>query len=322
MIGIPSLLQLSSDVADALKGTWAQMTELFLAQHDEDGAHTDITARSLTLTAKEATGASGDLTADGDATVGGDGVFGGKVEAFAQTAAFRSGFGNWGVLAGTGNGVPGALIGGVAHGFLFEAWPNIANSPFDPGSELRVWNLEQSTVRAFMRLGIISGVPTMIDGGSGASLALGDAVEPLLRVTTSTLALDGANAGEWTVVAFNAGDFTASAGTWTVVGGNVLTLRWMRVKKTLWLSFAIVNTNVSNAGVTLRIALPGGATVAATTYNYCRAIDAGAAEVVSVAVAPVGQTFLELYATAAAGTFANTGANNTTVSGMAIIEVS
>jgi hypothetical protein len=128
-------------------------------------------------------------------------------------------------------------------------------------------------------------------------------------------------AGEWASVSYAAGNFTASAGTWTVDAGDVVTHRYMLIGKTMWISFAFQNTDVSNAAVTLRLTLPGGATSAATTYSAIRAIDAGGVEVASIALCPVGQTYVEFYATSAAGTFGATAADNTTVSGMVVVEI-
>src|SRR6185295_9911006 len=57
MIGIPQRAQLPETTKDALTDTWAQMEEIFLAEHDEDGKHTTITADSVTtdmLTADDA----------------------------------------------------------------------------------------------------------------------------------------------------------------------------------------------------------------------------------------------------------------------------
>jgi hypothetical protein len=46
MIAIPGLYQLSGAVRTVVMDTWAQMTEIFVSQHDEAGGHTDVTASS------------------------------------------------------------------------------------------------------------------------------------------------------------------------------------------------------------------------------------------------------------------------------------
>ena len=48
MIAIPGLVQMTDWVARAFKDTWAQMEDIFLVEHDEDGHHTEITAQVVT----------------------------------------------------------------------------------------------------------------------------------------------------------------------------------------------------------------------------------------------------------------------------------
>jgi hypothetical protein len=72
--------------------------------------------------------------------------------------------------------------------------------------------------------------------------------------------------GEWTSVAFAAGNFTASGSmTWTVASGDQTTYAYTLIGKTMTLSFVIENSTVGGTGSTeLRIAIPGGFTPAKT----------------------------------------------------------
>jgi hypothetical protein len=72
--------------------------------------------------------------------------------------------------------------------------------------------------------------------------------------------------GQWQGVTFNAADFSADVGTWTVAAGDVASNRYVRLGQTAFWSVRVATTDVAGgpAGY-LRIALPAGWTVAATT---------------------------------------------------------
>lgn len=74
--------------------------------------------------------------------------------------------------------------------------------------------------------------------------------------------------GEWSSVAFDADNFTASGSmTWTVAEADVTTYAWTLVGNTLTLSFAIAATTVAGTPSTeLRIALPGELTATKAMY--------------------------------------------------------
>jgi hypothetical protein len=116
---------------------------------------------------------------------------------------------------------------------------------------------------------------------------------------------------------FAAGDFTASAGTWTVDSGDVSDYSYTVTDKLMTVWFSINDTDVSNAGVALRLAVPGGFTIAtgANCQNLIRVSDAGATEVAGIAQATGGLTYLILYASLAAGGFSSTSSDNTDVTG-------
>lgn len=120
MIAIPTL----ADVDTKLKDTWAQLTEIFVVEHDEDGHHTDITANSLTLTPNTDTGATG------NATVGGSGTFNGNVTADADGTIT-----NGPVVIGAHAAVGSVRAGpGIDIQHPTARWRIV---PFDPGSSDR-----------------------------------------------------------------------------------------------------------------------------------------------------------------------------------------
>jgi len=175
-------------IESAFRRTVAAITAGFQIEHKENGTHRDITANSLTVTADTATGAEGGITADGD------GVFGGDVVALDGTGG-ECGIG---ILA-TVNGATfqagepirhGLLLAGTT-GFWVESRP--AASPFNGGTnELRVWHLSHDAATPTLRLGLISSVPTLMDGGTGsAAISLGSATRPAATVYTAAAITDG-----------------------------------------------------------------------------------------------------------------------------------
>lgn len=166
----------------------ARANELFGQQHNnETGVHTAITGDSLTVTKNVSTGATGVVTATGTSPH----TFAGDVVALNGTGT-ECGIGT---LASV-NGVPlltgelqreGALLGGIAAGFFLEV--RTAQSPMDGSTvELCIWNLKFDTAHPIWRLGIISGLPTLIDGGTGSTpMHLGDATRPIGQVATNAL---------------------------------------------------------------------------------------------------------------------------------------
>jgi hypothetical protein len=151
-------------------------------QHNDDGSHAAITATSVTAT--------------------GAGTFGGDVVAQNGTGS-ETGIGTLSTVNGTallsGETVrQGLLIGGASVGVFIER--RTGQSPMDGSTtEICVWNLAFSTTKPVYRLGIISGIPALIDGGTGSTpIALGDFNRPVgtlytntLSTPSGTMALDG-----------------------------------------------------------------------------------------------------------------------------------
>lgn len=78
--------------------------------------------------------------------------------------------------------------------------------------------------------------------------------------------------GEWTDVAFSAGNFTGNGSmTWTLASGDASTNRYVKHNKTLTWSVFLITTSVGGTPSTdLQIAVPGGFTFA-NSGNACHA---------------------------------------------------
>jgi hypothetical protein len=110
--------------------------------------------------------------------------------------------------------------------------------------------------------------------------------------------------GAWVTPTFAAGSYTASAGTWTLTAGDVTTNRYRLSGRTLQWIVSLATTSVSNAGVTLLAALPGGFTAVGTTLvSPTRSSDNGGALVVGAAYIPAGTT-VNFFSTFLGGNYA------------------
>lgn len=83
--------------------------------------------------------------------------------------------------------------------------------------------------------------------------------------------------GEWTSVAFSAGNFTGNASmTWTVASGDQTTFAYMEIGKTMFFSVELSGTTVGGTPDTeLRIAIPNSRTAAKQMGGSFDAIDNG-----------------------------------------------
>ncbi len=128
------------------------------------------------------------------------------------------------------------------------------------------------------------------DGSASGQLYIGDDTQidgtSNYRVTdVNTKDLDVTNgltergrtvkSGEWTAVAFSAGNFTGSgAMTWTVASGDQTTYAYTLHGKTMTLAFALYNTTVGGTpDYYLQIAIPGGFTAARTMGGLFDSLD-------------------------------------------------
>lgn len=180
------------------------------------------------------------------------------------------------------------------------------------GSAIRA-NTTRAANSAFNLLALLAnGVNQFVVNGVGTVTAAGAITE---RARSAAM-------GEWTAVAYNAANFTASSGNWTVDAGDQLVYKYTLVGKTMTLAWSIANTDVS-AGSILRLAIPGGFTAASNASGVHEARDSGAAAVLATCRAASGQAYIELYPSAGtAGTWTITAADNTTSLGTFTFEIS
>ena len=263
-------------------------------EHDENGRHTDITADSVTT--------RGNVNVGGDALVDGDGRFKKDVIARADTNG-ECGLGELPTIQGAAFmpgeiGRHGLLLAGP-NGFWIERRP-AGFPPFDPNPpEICFWNLAQSAVQPSMRLGVFGGVPTLIDGGSGALLNVGCQLERMNEVHASRFyALGrGVEQGTWIDQPFNAADFTATPGpaTW-VPNAGFHTRTYTLIGRTMLISFELNLTTVTGAPVRLNMTLPPGASV--SVRPFCGFVNwlqtAGGGNGTGFIEASPGNTFISL----------------------------
>jgi hypothetical protein len=165
----------------------AKIKGYLLIEHNEDGGHTDITGESLDV--------------EGDVDAGGHGFFEEDVISLFGTGD-ECGIGALLTVNGTSLLPPGLLrqallLGGVTSGVVLEKRP--AASPFTAGNELTIWLLGFSSTVPALRLGDKSGAMTLLDGGTGAALNIGD----------STVDVDSPNL--YGKIVLSHGTFTAKA---------------------------------------------------------------------------------------------------------------
>jgi hypothetical protein len=263
----------------------ARANVVFGAQHDnETGAHTDITADSITVT--------------GDAEIGGDGTFGGDVIAEFGSGT-EVGLGVLTSVDGTTlmSGLPlrhGVLIGGVADGYFLVKRTKSAAFAGGGTYSWALYDLAASTSNPMLMMALDAGVYALIDGGSGATtVRVGSGTRPMLEFYSTNGYYErgrtAATLGAWI-------DFTptrtASAGTWTV--GTVSTASYTLVGTTMTVAFNIIGTSVSNANVALRIAIPGGFTAVKAMSNPISVNNAGAGWVKGEARVQTSGTVIDL----------------------------
>jgi hypothetical protein len=281
-------------------------------QHKDGGEHGAITADSIVTT--------------GDATIGGDGTFGGDVIADFGSG-FESGIGQLRTVDGTtlvtGEVIrSGLLLGGVSAGYFFLKKAKPAVFAGGGNFALAIYDLT-NTNTVMLQMALDAGNYSLIDGGAASTrINLGNLTRPMLAVYADSF-IDAKGAlGAWNAVAYNAANFTASAGTWTVDVGDQLEYTYSIINKKMTLRYSLNATDVSNAGVTLKLAIPGGFTSAARVqFGLGVAADNGGARAVALVEVPSGGTVVNLYATLAAGGFAITAADNTAVFGTITFEV-
>jgi len=131
---------------------------------------------------------------------------------------------------------------------------------------------------------------TSLAAGSGVAVFQYDATVTQWRLVSH-------EQGAWITPTFAAGNYTANAGTWTLAAGDVVWNAYRLTGRTLEWAFRLATTSVSNAGVVLSAALPGGFTAAGAVYQQTRSSDNGAAVVAGFANIPAAATAAQFTST-------------------------
>ena len=126
----------------------------------------------------------------------------------------------------------------------------------------------------------------------------------------------------WTTPAFNAANFTAFLTmTWTVAIGNVVNVEYTVIGKQMTLIFVIGNTTIGGTpSAQLRMAVPGGFTIAKASYNTVNIRENGV-RMVGMAEASAGLTFISFYRDVAIATNWTLSAGNADMYGQITFEV-
>src|SRR5690606_17792274 len=82
-------------------------------------------------------------------------------------------------------------------------------------------------------------------------------------------------ADQWVDMPFDAGNFTTDTGTWTVAEADQNTYAYQIDGNKMTVSFDIRTSTVASSPTQLRIAVPGGRTIARTMQNRVLALNAG-----------------------------------------------
>lgn len=108
-------------------------------------------------------------------------------------------------------------------------------------------------------------------------------------------------ANQWIDVTYASGNFTTDVGTWTVGSGDQITYAYQLDGNRMTVSFDLRTTTVATNPTQLRIAVPGGKTIARTMQNTIKAADAGTEISTAYAEVVPGETFIRVYKNLAAG---------------------
>jgi hypothetical protein len=123
--------------------------------------------------------------------------------------------------------------------------------------------------------------------------------------------------GDKVAVTFSAGDYTASSGNWTLTSPDQVNLSYAMEGRKMTLAFQLQNTSVSATPTNLRIAIPGGRTVDIETEAPLSRLSDNGTLVTGIAFANPGVTYISIYHTNIATTFA-TSTNATDVKGQIV----
>jgi hypothetical protein len=303
-------------VADELRQYYALVQGWMSTEHNEDGTHGNVTAKSINLIANATTGATGNLISDGtgafdgDVTADADGtpVVIGSDAAFGPGVRMTNGtLSKWRISASQSGGLPILLI----RDELQTADTGVIDLIRTSAGAVSVYELRPHASYISLLLGT-----------DATSQRIAEVNAAIVRATSGyyerfrTVA-----AGEWITPAYDAGNFAASVGTWGVDSADVTTYAYTLVGKTMTVAFDIRTTDVSAAPTELRIAIPGSFTAAKQTRNLITTIDAGGAETVGFAQVSAAGTVIALFKNIAGAAWTLTTADNTYVIGQIVFEV-
>lgn len=303
---VPYLVDELDNIIASIRASWN-------VQHLSSDAHGDVTATSLAVAGNiSATGAlalNGLLTASASAPVvigdltgvtglGGQGIEFNKLWALTYApSAF-----------GGGSGV---------------AWYDVLNGSI---TGTGVWGVYRST-----GVGTAPAGYSLIPLSTTVALKLGENTtgRRLDSVAVGTAGyferLRAAAMGEWTAVAYAAGNFDAAGGgggTWSVDAGDQTVLRFMQIGKTMFVNFVLNTTTVTGTPNVLRIAIPNGAVAAQETlFPSGRVINNGAAAQVGLCEVTAGGSFIRVYSDITTSVNWVASVNNTYVQGCFSFEI-
>ena len=286
----PSTLQV---VADELRAYASQVTGWMSREHKADGSHGALTADTANV--------SGTTTLNGYVVIDGS-----KID--TNTNEYQVKITRDGVGAGLTGGSPSVRISTDVAGcgppvlYLRDSVNAVAGG-LSPQIRMGC-----STNQLLLEFNSANNAHLVVSVGDFV-------VSSAIRERDRAVAM-----GEWTVVAYNVLNFTASAGTWGVDNADQVTYAYTVIGKTMTLTWHIKQTDVSNAA-TLRLAIPGGFLAARQASGACRALDNGGAIVASACEVTAGVAYVTLYADVNSNNFSVTSSDNTYVFGTFTFEV-
>ena len=188
--------------------------------------------------------------------------------------------------------------------FTLTTTGNIDNLDFSNADSIRFNNASLSTLRG-LKAGYAGQRVTIVSIGAGqvdlahqntgstattrlvnfatsasSSLAAGvGAANYQYDATTGRWRLVAHEQGAFITVAYNSGDFGSfGGGTWTVDAGDVANHSYKLVGRQLFTALTTATTSTSGASNLLTIPIPGGFTVALTTFNLLNYLGSGLAQ--------------------------------------------
>jgi hypothetical protein len=260
-------------VADELRAYYSQLTGYLAKEHNADGTHGDLTADAITLARVSSREVGGGYTFD--------------------TADAK----RLGMYSDTDTGSR-----------VLELWSETSEQ-IDATIFLEARSDRTSFAGDVAVLSLSTQNPSfsvaLSKGGTNASFQLSfgsmSTTENFSAIGTFTERGRTKPMGEWTTVAFSAGNFTANGSmTWTVASGDVTTFQYRIVGKSLLITFYLTGGTVGGSvNNELRIAIPGGFTVNQSVVVPVRALNNGVYGV-TLCLAAAGATVLTFYPNIAA----------------------